>query len=474
MRVHASSSLKSSLLRSFSARCQHAVHRFLSRLPRRVPPVVMAVVAIQACWLSYDATVTSQRRHRPKRPPVRVTESSPLSPFYPPSPGQKEYNGFARTFPVWKHPYPCGPLTEESDLSSRTGTAEGLIYLQEVEVASTVLAGITARIARRMGAIEERRLNQRSSMGGSAVPNTTKVCTARLMPLRGRKFGGRSAQGSFLWSMVREPVDRLVHKYYHFGTQRPVRRVRGSLLRPKEQGDFLISTSGLQQFTLNNENQDYGYYFRSLAVLNYLNPYAVDSHYQFVQQILESYDFLGVSERMDESLVVLKLLLGLETQDLLYLPTHPKATNSHNTKKDATSAANVATATSYYEQWGKHECRPVREVNVTVEMKEWFHSEEFEAFAQADVLFYKAVNASLDMTIDALGRDTVQRGVKQLQWALAHANEACPNVRYPCSTDGEFQPTTDCIFSDVGCGYKCLDTVAQSLATNRDFQALLE
>jgi hypothetical protein len=41
-------------------------------------------------------------------------------------------------------------------------------------------------------------------------------------------------------------------------------------------------------------------------------------HETYVQEILQGYDFLGVSERMDESLAVLQLLLGLETQDSLF------------------------------------------------------------------------------------------------------------------------------------------------------------
>jgi hypothetical protein len=463
-----------SAVRNLWLRCQLLA---IPKLLRRIPPLVVAVVTIQAFWFYYDATITSQRYHRPKRKPVRVTESSPLSPFYPPSPGQ-DYRGFARAFPVWTQPYPCGPLMEESGLSTRKPTAEGLIFIQEMEVASTMFAGITARIARRMGALERQKLSQqeqqqqqqpdrlRIAQRRSATPsNTTKICTARLVPVRAIRFMDRIRQKSFLWSVVREPVDRLVHKYFHYGTHRP-KRGRASLLRPHEQPEFEISATRLQDFTI-GQGQDLGYYFRSLTILSNINPYNVDSYERFVQVILESYDFIGVSERMDESLVVLQLLLGLETQDLLYLPTAPKATNNNNDINDPTG-----TALDYYEQWGNNECRPVPEAKVTVEMKEWLYSEEFEAFVQGDVMFYKAVNASLDITIDALGRDRVQRGVKQLQWALALAREACPNVQYPCSSNGEMPPKTDCIFSNVACGYECLDTVGANIATNPDFQAL--
>jgi hypothetical protein len=38
-----------------------------------------------------------------------------------------------------------------------------------------------------------------------------------------------------------------------------------------------------------------------------------------IRSILHGYDFVGVSERMDERLVALQLLLGLETSDILHM-----------------------------------------------------------------------------------------------------------------------------------------------------------
>lgn len=38
-----------------------------------------------------------------------------------------------------------------------------------------------------------------------------------------------------------------------------------------------------------------------------------------VNSILRDYDFIGVTERMDESAVALQMLLGLKTSDVMYL-----------------------------------------------------------------------------------------------------------------------------------------------------------
>jgi len=60
-----------------------------------------------------------------------------------------------------------------------------------------------------------------------------------------------------------------------------------------------------------------------------------DEHMQFgpnasitriVEDILDGYDFIAVTERMDESLVALQMLLNLTTKDILY--THSRGSGT--------------------------------------------------------------------------------------------------------------------------------------------------
>jgi len=241
-----------------------------------------------------------------------------------------------------------------------------------------------------------------------------------------------------------------MHKAFHYA------KLRKKPVLPMSLADF-------QDIVLSFETQDYGYYFRTLPVRRKLNPYNKDERHLYVQELLESYDFVGVRERLHETLAVLQILLGLETQDVLFLQSPYVATAT----KDPT-----VSQTDYYEQWNKGECREIPSPEITLDMKKWFHSEEFEAFIEADVLVYKAVNQSLDKTIDAIGRDRVQKAVNQLKWALDGAKEACQNVRFPCSAAGKQQKPNDCFFSDVGCGHECLDQFGQSLSKNPKFQKL--
>jgi hypothetical protein len=422
------------------------IRLFYFKLRGSIHPVVLAFVLVQGLWFYYDANITSQRHFRPKRKILPVTESSPLSPYYPPSPGQ-QYDGYSRTF-VSK-PFPCNKLMNQADLYSRTGVDEGLFFVNEMEGGSTILAGITARIAQRMAAKKHTTSFHNNNNKNS---NTTmQVCTARVMPMRARKFQKRSATLSFLWSMLQEPVERILHKAFQFA------QIRN---RPIDN----IPLHKFQDYVLNFEQQDYGYYFRTLAVKEKINPYDSRYHEEYVQQILDSYDFLGVKERFHESLATLQLLLGLETADLLYLQSPFVATTQLNDS--------VSSQTDYYEQWNKGSCREVPSPVVTIDIKRWFHSEEFESYVQADVMLYKAVNSSLDQTITSLGRHRVERAVRQLQWGLSKAKEMCSDVKFPCTKDGKLLVTTDCYFSDVGCGHDCLDQVGQKFEMDSEYQRI--
>ena len=490
---------------------------FVRRICAPISPIVITVMLIQSLWIWYDVSVTSKQRHRPKRPPIKVTESMPTSPFYQdPKTGQTiPWDGPTKVFPRFvvgatddtsndhRRQYPCGKIMDTAPTSYKTRdpTEEGLIYVKEMETGSTILAGIAARIAQR-----QHQKQQQSSIidtSTTSATNSTSSCTVRIFSGKARKFSNRNRDKSFLWTFVREPVDRLVHKYYHYATHRRAWAKAalkasgktatsgsgasiGSMLLAKSQSRQPPTikpeeiTKDMITYVLNMENIDFAYYLKSLS-LKQVNTYRTDLYYQSIQDLLDSYDFLGVVERWDESLAVLQLLLGLDTADMMYLP-RPKAAaaavvpssetsnNDHGHEQQqqqqqlATVASPFASQTDYYEHWNR-QCRPIPTATVYMDMKEWFYSDEFEAYTEADVLVYKAVNKSLDLTIDSLGRDKVEKAVRDLQKANELAQQQCNNVRFPCSSDGLVQKETDCLIPDmgVGCGYKCLDEVAKNM-----------
>jgi hypothetical protein len=102
--------------------------------------------------------------------------------------------------------------------------------------------------------------------------------------------------------------------------------------------------------------------------------------------------------------------------------------------------------------------------NMTPYIKDYFKNRH--SLWNADILLYHAVNASLDMTIDQLGRERVDQMVETLRELQQVATEQClAEADFPCNKYGVFQPDRaeeSCYIQDAGCGYKCVDRVLQN------------
>jgi hypothetical protein len=213
----------------------------------------------------------------------------------------------------------------------------------------------------------------------------------------------------------------------------------------------------MQEYFRRQRNRAYDrqYYLKTLSLRD-INPRTDDiGMNQYVEEILLGFDFIGITERMDESLVVLQLLLHLETGDMLYL------------------SAKESGSWEYFPLL--RSCKYIMKYAVTPAMKDWFRSDEWYEYVRGDVLLYKAANKSLDRTIWKLGPDRVQRALLRFRWAQRLAEEQCATTtRYPCTSGGERNTVNDCLWQDMGCGYACLDQVAAQLKTSNVFNALPE
>lgn len=93
------------------------------------------------------------------------------------------------------------------------------------------------------------------------------------------------------------------------------------------------------------------------------------------------------------------------------------------------------------------------------EVKKYLSSPEWYASNYQDFLLYKAVNQSLDLTIEHLGKDRFERALREYQTMMKQAKQECETkALFPCSTDGQPQLNkTNCYIRDWGCAYDCLD-----------------
>ena len=220
---------------------------------------------------------------------------------------------------------------------------------------------------------------------------------------------------SFKWAFVREPSERAQAEFLRVACA---------------QGKVQPFIKSFQAYAL-NENHLNQY------LLNKLDPTFDDNRTLFehsVVHILEEYHFVGIAERMDESLVVLKLLMDLEWRDILYLPTND------------IFAVNGTTNCVFQ--------IPMFQKIFFLKDKPWKQK------VVGDELLYQVLGQSLDLTIDNLGQERVKKHLQYFKELLHLAQERCfESTTFACSINGERNLQNDCFEVDKGCGYECLNTI---------------
>ena len=159
------------------------------------------------------------------------------------------------------------------------------------------------------------------------------------------------------------------------------------------------------------------------------------------KDVMNEYNFVGILERQAESLVVFKLLFGLEYQDIIVLSSK---TNG-----------------GYDDGGYKNTCFLIQKAHETPTVDTYLKN-EFPVH-NYDYLMYAVANRSLDLTIDILGRETVEKQVKEYSRLRKVAQDVCSKEAvFPCSSDGTFQRAKSrksCYAVDNGCGYRCVNRV---------------
>jgi hypothetical protein len=205
------------------------------------------------------------------------------------------------------------------------------------------------------------------------------------------------------------------------------------------------------QYIHQNQRKCHNYYYKLLhpsAPGKYLKKRMI---VQYTNDIYHQSNFIGISERMDESVVVLMMLLNLTMVDVLFLDAKTQVDMiaikgvEHHVKK--------SNQQNYYPIWN-HFCNPIK-------WKRWI---------QFDMALYRAISTSLDLTMESLGHsefDTNLQTFRQLQQVI---QERClPDTKFPCDENGQYhyENETKCLWHDSGCGTPCLDEVATEFEDKR-------
>jgi len=320
-----------------------------------------------------------------------------------------------RAFPVFTEPFPCVEPEKEWGRTKvlRSPASEGFFFMKEMKTGSSTVAGVSIRIAMNMA----RRLGKEY-----------EICKARFDHTYAyqMEFGKRDRKKSFLWTIIREPNSRAASQFFHF-------KVSREKVEPSDE-NF--------KSYLSPDNASFdNHYFQTLSMADYQG---VENEGDFANNILEDYDFIGVTERMDESLVVLSMLLNLELSDILYLSSK---------------------SSGGWDDGGHKECTYIVPTYLSPGMKQHFSSDKsWKSRTKGDALLHRAAQRSLDMTIDQLGRDKFTIKLEQFKWLKTAVEAICVGgVKFPCDAGGKRNKVNSCLWADSGCGNNCIDATASSI-----------
>ena len=115
-----------------------------------------------------------------------------------------------------------------------------------------------------------------------------------------------------------------------------------------------------------------------------------DQYRSYIRSVIDEYDFIGVYERMHESLVVLSMLIGVNINDMLFSFT-------------------------------EHGCPGREKIEpewLTPAMSVYLNTNEWKNREMGDFLLHDAINRGLDLTIERLGKERVKRTVEKFEQSL--------------------------------------------------------
>ena len=332
------------------------------------------------------------------------------------------HTSFARAYESWPkdRPFPCF-LAEKfpekpngyTMLVTPVQDGAGLLFHRPHKTGSTTVAGMVMRIARRKAHLVQ------DAPLTPACRHRANHGTAHTDFL----YQKRDKEKSFLFSIIRDPTKRAISQFFHFG-------VSVYHMEP---------TDAVFQREMMSPNFGH-YYLRNLGLRKVERVDKVRIQKSLVKEIIDGYDFIAITERLDESLVVFKMLLGLDLEDILYVRERSQGGFSNGPPA--------------------RPCLYVWPAFLTKGMKAFFASSKWKNHMNGDFMLYEVANMSLDLTIDRLGREKVESEVIRFKAAVKFAEELCAPRAVPlCKEDGSRSNKTTCYIWSEGCSHECLDEI---------------
>lgn len=340
-------------------------------------------------------------------------------------------------------PHPLASWCTSLSLTAPSHQWQGLLLVKVPKAASSTMAGIVLRLS-----------------------NHTN-CAVQWEHREGRFYANRSQAHSFLLTSVRHPVARALSSVWFF-------ILAPNHIEPTDKN--IIASLHTKRGGRTKGKGGYQYNYLSLTEVA---PHAVwhpkaptqlqlapSLFEQTIQSLLQSYNFIVVTERMEESLTAFSLLTGVSLEDIVWAADSKKTTTTtasqHNDYVLVRYGSKAGTCVQQ-RQWSSRN-------NLSQAVRDHFATPEWLLINYADYLLYAAANASLDRTIETLGRERFDAHLARFRHLRQQVMEQCGDrvTGTGCTTEGQpILPLEACYLRDFGCGYQCVDKVVLQLSTTK-------
>lgn len=333
----------------------------------------------------------------------------------------------SRVFPIWSHEYnrtgtPCimnnapdyDPFQQREQGSPSN---DGILFLKVDKAGSSTVAGVGARIAASLANRSAKVAPTENTQQGQHI----KACKNRLSHIWSKRMANviesRNKSNSFLFTIIRDPANRAISDFYYFAVGRDkVKPSEDNLIRYLNATENFNLAKCLTRRKATSTHPQ-GTYAMDAGAMN------EEELQRIVEGVVRGIDFIGTLERLDESMALLQLILELETRDVLFVPA-----NEGRIRK-----------------------------NVTPAVHQYLSGDDWRLHNRGDSLLYRAVNHSLDRTIESFGIERFQRSLAQFRSDEQRVLNECggPNVS---------EVERGCYWAGSGCNYKCIDRIFPMLS----------
>ncbi|GKY95834.1 hypothetical protein MPSEU_000544000 [Mayamaea pseudoterrestris] len=349
------------------------------------------------------------------------------------------------------------PITNQAAaaaaLSKNKSSWQGLLYVKVPKAASSTTAGIVLSIQRH------------------------RHCAVEHVHRQGYVYVNRFVRNSFLLGSVRDPAQRALSAVYYFVVMPYLEQLQQQQQQLLENNATITSTNtvnmtrlvmnGLQSRQGGKTKGKGGYQYNYLSTKQ-LEPFYLSKPWEPLKlqlnsqqllteihtNVMQSYDFVLVVERMEESVVALAILLGLDDdwREVVLLVASAKVTANN---------PYLLVRTGRYKHTCQRKQRPNLSAQESATLNAYFDSPEWYWINQADYLLHAAANASLDRTIyEVIGERLFEQKLADFRKVQQLVMEYCGDriLGSGCTNDGQVMfPLEECYENDFGCGYKCVD-----------------